>query len=222
MLTDPGGFQPASRRCEGDVWRHLPSHIDGSLHRFARKLHRCTEDLGGHRDVLRRRPSRWTAATTSRRWRTHACHAARPHRPDQALFGTSSGIFADLRIESARTALDSRLCIGGLSVGETAEMYATLDAVAGLPADRPLYLMGVGARTSRGRRPRYRHLRLRAAHAHRATAACLPRPAEPYQQPVTPLPLPVDRAAHATPVRTSAAHSATCSGDSRPAPGDGA
>jgi len=86
--------------------------------------------------------------------RTHAwaarCKAAH-RRPDQALFGiVQGGIFADLRIESARTlrALDfPGYAIGGLSVGETkAEMYATLDAVVPeLPTDKPRYLMGVGA-----------------------------------------------------------------------------
>ena len=86
--------------------------------------------------------------------RTHAwaarCRTAK-RRPDQALFGiVQGGIFPDLRVESARTlrALDfPGYAIGGLSVGETKEqMYATLDVtVPELPADKPRYLMGVGA-----------------------------------------------------------------------------
>jgi queuine tRNA-ribosyltransferase len=59
-------------------------------------------------------------------------------------------VFADLREQSARflTELDfPGYAIGGLSVGETkAEMHAMLEVVLPcLPADKPRYLMGVGA-----------------------------------------------------------------------------
>jgi queuine tRNA-ribosyltransferase len=72
-------------------------------------------------------------------------------RRDQALFGiVQGGVFADLRLESARAIADLGLpgtAIGGLSVGETkAEMHAMLDVIEPvLPADRPRYLMGVGS-----------------------------------------------------------------------------
>ncbi len=72
-------------------------------------------------------------------------------RSDQALFGiVQGGIFEDLRLQSAAflRALDfPGYAIGGLAVGETkAQMYSTLDYTCpALPADRPRYLMGVGA-----------------------------------------------------------------------------
>ena len=68
-----------------------------------------------------------------------------------ALFGiVQGGIFEDLRQQSAAAlaALDlPGYAIGGLAVGETKpQMYATLDATLPfVPADRPRYLMGVGA-----------------------------------------------------------------------------
>jgi queuine tRNA-ribosyltransferase len=72
-------------------------------------------------------------------------------RRDQALFGiVQGGIFPDLREQSARFLMDLDFpgyAIGGLSVGESKEdMYAMLDALNPiLPADKPRYLMGVGA-----------------------------------------------------------------------------
>ncbi len=66
--------------------------------------------------------------------------------------------------------------IGGLSVGETKEqMYATLDVtVPELPADKPRYLMGVGApRTlSRGWRVGLTSSTVCCRPAWPATAAC--------------------------------------------------
>jgi queuine tRNA-ribosyltransferase len=86
--------------------------------------------------------------------RTHAwaarCLAAKT-RADQALFGiVQGGVFPDLRAESARylTGLGfPGYAIGGLAVGETKEqMHAMLEVVNDLlPADKPRYLMGVGA-----------------------------------------------------------------------------
>ncbi len=160
MLTDSGGFQVFSlaqmRKVDADGVT-FRSHIDGSLHRFTPESSiAAQEDLGADivmcfdecPEPLDRRYNEQAMA------RTHAwaarCQAAH-RRPDQALFGiVQGGIFADLRIESARVlrTLDfPGYAIGGLSVGETkAEMYATLDAVVPeLPADRPRYLMGVGA-----------------------------------------------------------------------------
>ncbi len=160
MLTDSGGFQVFSlaqmRKVDADGVT-FRSHIDGSLHRFTPESSiAAQEDLGADivmcfdecPEPLDRRYNELAMA------RTHAwaarCKAAH-RRPDQALFGiVQGGIFADLRIESARTlrALDfPGYAIGGLSVGETkAEMYATLDAVVPeLPTDKPRYLMGVGA-----------------------------------------------------------------------------
>jgi queuine tRNA-ribosyltransferase len=86
--------------------------------------------------------------------RTHAwaerCRSAQ-NRNDQALFGiVQGGVFADLRLRSAEFLGDLDFpgyAIGGLSVGERkADMYAMLDITTpALPADKPRYLMGVGA-----------------------------------------------------------------------------
>jgi len=160
MLTDSGGFQVFSlaqmRKVspDGVIFR---SHIDGSLHRFTpESAVRAQEDLGA--DIIMCLDE--CAEPLNRKYneealvRTHAwakrCQAAQ-RRHDQALFGiVQGGIFPDLRVESARTlaALDFLgYAVGGLSVGETKDqMYATLDlTVPELPAEKPRYLMGVGA-----------------------------------------------------------------------------
>ncbi len=160
MLTDSGGFQVFSlalmRKLDPDGVT-FRSHIDGSLHRFTPEsaissqealgadiimcLDECAEPLDrAYNEEALRRTHAWAVR----------CRAAHK-RPDQALFGiVQGGIFGDLRRESAATlaALDfPGYAIGGLSVGETkAQMYATLDlTVPALPADKPRYLMGVGA-----------------------------------------------------------------------------
>lgn len=160
MLTDSGGFQVFSlaqmRKVDPDGVT-FRSHIDGSQHRFTpESTIAAQEELGADiimcldecPEPLDRRYNEEALA------RTHAwaarCRAAH-RRPDQALFGiVQGGIFPDLRAESARTLAGLGFpgyAIGGLSVGETKEqMYATLDLVVPeLPADKPRYLMGVGA-----------------------------------------------------------------------------
>lgn len=160
MLTDSGGFQVFSlaqmRKVDEDGVT-FRSHIDGSLHRFTpESAIAAQEDLGA--DIimcLDECPEPLDRAYNEAALaRTHAwaarCRDAHT-RDNQALFGiVQGGIFADLRVESARTlrAMDfPGYAIGGLSVGETkAQMYATLDiTVPELPEDKPRYLMGVGA-----------------------------------------------------------------------------
>ncbi len=69
---------------------------------------------------------------------------------EQLLFGINQGaVFADIRIEHAKRISEFDLpgyAIGGLAVGETHEqMYYILDEVVPyLPAEKPVYLMGVG------------------------------------------------------------------------------
>ena len=69
---------------------------------------------------------------------------------EQLLFGINQGaIYADIRIEHAKRISEFDLpgyAIGGLAVGESHEqMYYILDeTVPYLPADKPVYLMGVG------------------------------------------------------------------------------
>ncbi len=160
ILTDSGGFQVFSlgdsRKIDADGVT-FRSHIDGSQHRFTpEKSVAIQENLGA--DIIMcfdecPEPHDYEYNLQARE-RTHAwaerCLAAHS-RPDQALFGiVQGGVFPDLREHSARflTGLGfPGYAIGGLSVGETkAEMLETLDAVMPfLPADKPRYLMGVGA-----------------------------------------------------------------------------
>jgi queuine tRNA-ribosyltransferase len=160
MLTDSGGFQVFSlaqmRKLDPDGVT-FRSHIDGSLHRFTpESVIESEENLGA--DIIMcldecpeplDRKYNEEALVRTHAWAAR-CKAAHK-RADQALFGiVQGGVFQDLRIESARTlsALDfPGYAIGGLSVGETKEdMYATLDVcVPELPAEKPRYLMGVGA-----------------------------------------------------------------------------
>jgi queuine tRNA-ribosyltransferase len=160
ILTDSGGYQVFSlaqmRKIDADGVT-FRSHIDGSLHRLTPETSiAAQEDLGA--DIIMcfdecpeplSRAYNEAAMARTHAWAARCRDAHR--RADQALFGiVQGGIFHDLRIESARTlrALDfPGYAIGGLSVGETKEqMYTTLDVVTPeLPADRPRYLMGVGA-----------------------------------------------------------------------------
>ena len=160
ILTDSGGFQVfslAENRKITDEGVTFRSHIDGSLHTFTpERVIRFQEQLGA--DVIMCLDE--CAEPLDRAYneqalaRTHAwaerCRAAQT-RADQALFGiVQGGIFPDLRRQSAEflAGLDfPGYAIGGLSVGETKEQtYATLDITTPLlPADKPRYLMGVGA-----------------------------------------------------------------------------
>jgi queuine tRNA-ribosyltransferase len=161
LLTDSGGYQVFSL---GDLvsvdesGARVKSHLDGETVRLGpAESVRIQEALGADvvmafdeccrlpADAARvlqavERTSRWAEA--SLRART---------RDDQAMFGiVQGGTDAALRRRSAAalTALPFEgFAIGGLSVGEGPEaMRATLSVVAPLlPADRPRYLMGVGA-----------------------------------------------------------------------------
>jgi queuine tRNA-ribosyltransferase len=167
ILTDSGGFQVFSladlRKVtdEGVVFR---SHLDGSEHfltpeksieiqqalgsDIAMVFDECIE-YPADRDrvaVAAKRTAEW-----ARRCRDFArAHAQDSTTPGQVLFGiVQGGTHADLRRESARQLVDLDFpgyAVGGLAVGEpyalTCEM--TTAATAGLPADRPRYLMGVG------------------------------------------------------------------------------
>ncbi|MEI2690564.1 MAG: tRNA guanosine(34) transglycosylase Tgt [Anaerolineae bacterium] len=160
ILTDSGGYQVfslAHRRkldADGVTFR---SHIDGSLQRFTPESVMDTEQKLGA-DIAMcldecpdplDRPANERALERTHAWAAR-CQAAHT-RPDQALFGiVQGGIFPDLRSQSAvyLAGLDfPGYAVGGLAVGETkAEMIATLAHTCPLlPADKPRYLMGVGA-----------------------------------------------------------------------------
>ena len=160
ILTDSGGFQVFSlsdaRRIDDDGVT-FKSHLDGSAHRFTpEKSIAVQENLGA--DIIMMfdecpPPTDYDYVQRSLA-RTHAwaerCLAAKT-RPDQALFGiVQGGIFRDLREASARFLIDFDLpgyAVGGLAVGESKpEMHAALEWLHPLlPADKPRYLMGVGA-----------------------------------------------------------------------------
>lgn len=161
ILTDSGGFQVFSlsglRKVDADGVT-FQSHIDGSRHRFTPELVMAVQaQLGADiimcldecPDPLDRRYNEEALERTHAWARRCAESQQRPH--EQALFGiVQGGIFPDLRRQSALTLTALNLpgyAIGGLAVGETKEqMYATLDVTTPLlPADRPRYLMGVGA-----------------------------------------------------------------------------
>lgn len=102
------------------------SYVKASVERTTRWLHRCKaemERLNGLPDTI---------------------------NPHQMLFGINQGaIYDDIRIEHAKQIRELDLngyAVGGLAVGEThEEMYHILDVtVPHLPADKPVYLMGVG------------------------------------------------------------------------------
>jgi len=160
ILTDSGGFQVFSlsktRKIDADGVT-FQSHLDGSRHRFTPEVSiAIQENLGADiimafdecpppddHDYVKESIER------THSWAIRCLEAKR--RSDQALFGiVQGGIFPDLREASARFLLDLDLpgyAIGGLSVGESkADMYAMLDVLNPiLPADKPRYLMGVGA-----------------------------------------------------------------------------
>ena len=160
ILTDSGGYQVfslAGRRTFSDEGVVFRSHIDGSQHLFTPELViRVQEQLGADMIMCldectepHDRAYNEVALARTHAWATR-CLAAHA-RPAQALFGiVQGGIWADLRQQSAETLTGLGFpgyAIGGLSVGESkTEMYAMLDVTAPLlPAEKPRYLMGVGA-----------------------------------------------------------------------------
>ena len=161
ILTDSGGFQVWSlsdRRTIDDEGVTFRSHLDGSTRRFTPERAMAIQARIGADIVMAFDECSAYGAThayammameRTHRW-LQRCIAAQS-RSDQALFGIVQGnLFPDLREQSAAfVAMQPVLGfgIGGLSVGEPkAEMYATLRTTTDvLPADRPRYLMGVGA-----------------------------------------------------------------------------
>jgi queuine tRNA-ribosyltransferase len=161
ILTDSGGFQVYSlaplRRMDDDGVT-FRSHIDGSLHRLTpEKSMEIQQGLGA--DIImvlddvapagadRSRLSE--AVDRTHRW-AERCISSH-HSPDQWLFAiVQGGADSALRRHSARTLAAMGFpgyAVGGLSVGEPKQvMYEVLrETVPQLPADKPHYLMGVGA-----------------------------------------------------------------------------
>lgn len=160
ILTDSGGFQvfslgPLRKITQDGVT--FSSHIDGSKHFFSPEkvmeienalgadiimaFDECS-DYGCNEDYAKKAMDR-TLSWLDR------CYANQ-HRADQMLFPIIQGnFFPHLREESAKATIPYAKCgiaIGGLSVGEPAElMYEMLDVLKPLyPEMMPRYLMGVG------------------------------------------------------------------------------
>jgi queuine tRNA-ribosyltransferase len=160
MLTDSGGYQVFSlaenRKIDNDGVT-FKSHIDGSMHRLTPEKSIAIQECLGADIIMAfdecappyERAYNEHALVRTHEWAVRCLQAK--SRTDQALFGiVQGGVFADLRQNSAETIASLGFpghAIGGLSVGETKEeMHAVLELVdAILPAEKPRYLMGVGA-----------------------------------------------------------------------------
>jgi len=160
ILTDSGGFQVFSLSHLNKVTEegvHFQSHLDGSRHFVGPQESMQIQKTLGSDIVMAfdecspypcERGRVEAALDRTTRW-ANRCRdfALQPH---QNLFGiVQGGVHADLRKQSARELVPlgfEGYAIGGLSVGEPAEMmYEILDhTVQELPAEKPRYLMGVG------------------------------------------------------------------------------
>jgi len=166
ILTDSGGYQVFSLagtrkiKEEGVIFQ---SHIDGSRHTFTPENTIETQRvIGGDiimaLDECTPYPCDYNYASKSldltHRWLHRAWehfHKTQPlYGHSQSLFPIVQGsVYGDLRQKSAEVIASIGAdgnAIGGLSVGEPAEMmYEMTEKVCAiLPADKPRYLMGVG------------------------------------------------------------------------------
>jgi queuine tRNA-ribosyltransferase len=166
ILTDSGGYQVfslAAQRKLTEEGAQFRSHIDGSQHLFTPENVMDTQRIiGGDIIMAFDECTPWpcdydyarNSLELTHRWldRCIARFDSTPPRYgySQALFPIVQGsTFADLRRHSAETIASRNAegnAIGGLSVGEPAEMmYEMTELVCGiLPKDKPRYLMGVG------------------------------------------------------------------------------
>lgn len=166
ILTDSGGYQVYSlterRKLQSDgVIFH--SHIDGSKHTFTPEIvvdiqRTIGADIMMAFDECTPYPCDYEYASKSmhmtHEWLNRCMIEFRETEPkygyNQSLFPIVQGsVYKDLRIQSAETIAGHQAdgnAIGGLSVGEPAEMmYEMTELVCGiLPKDKPRYLMGVG------------------------------------------------------------------------------
>ena len=162
ILTDSGGFQVVSlselRKVDADGVT-FKSHLDGATLRFTPESVMETEgQLGADVAMAFDQPPSWgmspeaAAEATARthRW-AERCLRAHAGGAGQVLFGICQGGFdAAARLESARTIASLGFpgnAVGGLSVGEPKELFLPLleASLDGLPADKPRYVMGIGA-----------------------------------------------------------------------------
>lgn len=166
ILTDSGGYQVfslAARRKLTDEGAKFQSHIDGSRHRFTPENVVDTQRIIGSDimmalDECTPYPCEYEYARKSldltHRWLDrgfdHYKNTESKYGYNQTFFPIVQGsVYADLRKKSAEKIASKGAdgnAIGGLSVGEPAEMmYEMIEVVNEiLPLDKPRYLMGVG------------------------------------------------------------------------------
>lgn len=167
ILTDSGGYQVYSLAGTGRKIKEegvtFKSHIDGSTHFFTPEgvmdIQRTIgADIMMAFDECTPYPCEYGYARESmemtHRWLKRCCDHFDNTEPkygySQTLFPIVQGsVYKDLRVQSAEVIASFERegnAIGGLSVGEPAEMmYEMTDMVTDiLPKDKPRYLMGVG------------------------------------------------------------------------------
>ena len=166
ILTDSGGFQVFSLsgiRKIKEEGVQFSSHIDGSKHLFTpERAMDIQRSIGGDIimafDECTPYPCEYSLAKKSmeltHRWLTRCCdhfdNTNSLYGYEQNLFPIVQGsTYKDLRNQSAEFIASKERAgnaIGGLSVGEPAEMmYEITDQITDiLPKDKPRYLMGVG------------------------------------------------------------------------------
>jgi queuine tRNA-ribosyltransferase len=166
ILTDSGGYQVyslAEKRKITEEGVKFQSHIDGSYHIFSPEgvmdIQRIIgADIIMAFDECTPYPCEYDYAQKSmqmtHRWLKRCCErfdaTEGKYGYSQTLFPIVQGsVFKDLRIQSAEYIASMERegnAIGGLSVGEPAEMmYEMTELVCDiLPKDKPRYLMGVG------------------------------------------------------------------------------
>jgi len=166
ILTDSGGYQVFSLAAQRKIKENgvtFKSHIDGSSHLFTpERSMEIQRSIGGDIvmafDECPPYPSTWSYAKNSmdltHRWLDRCIAWMSENNPiynhRQFLFPIVQGsVYKDLRQESAAYIASREMpgnAIGGLSVGEPAEMMYehTAWVTEILPTDKPRYLMGVG------------------------------------------------------------------------------
>ena len=167
ILTDSGGYQVYSLAGTGRKIKEegvtFKSHIDGSTHFFSPEgvmdIQRTIgADIIMAFDECTPYPCEYGYARESmdmtHRWLKRCCEhfdkTEQKYGYSQTLFPIVQGsVYKDLRVKSAEVIASFERegnAIGGLSVGEPAEMmYEMTDMVTDiLPKDKPRYLMGVG------------------------------------------------------------------------------
>lgn len=160
ILTDSGGFQVFSLsglRNLGEDGVSFRSHLDGQLlHMTPESVVAAQEMLGSDLMMVLDEcpppgsPREYLAQSLERdaRWAARAL-AARSDKGGALLGIVQGGVYSDLRTRSmellAALELDG-YALGGLSVGEPKPqmMEVISSTVPQLPADKPVYLMGVG------------------------------------------------------------------------------